>query len=1280
MKSLLRSSLLALATVLSASLLPAQDDHNDGDDDGGGGAPAACAAAAGTLVAVNPDVALEGAGAELEATRTTEAVVPDGYEVAYVLTYEEDGRFILGDVYESLAEAFVIDPNVYRLHTLVAELSDPDDPDYLDLGIVEFGVTRAADVLAVIEEAGICADLELPGARFDAFDCDVTGGLIFSANGTNEIAVCPADGPVAVAPAYDVTAQAAYVIADDAYEIVEVTTDPAAVDFSDFAPGTYNVFLVTYTGALAEGLAGSVYAQRYSDRCFLISDNEIIVRLDDADAGEVVLTDGGGTVTYVCDAGDGEPDVIGFSNPGAADLEYAYVVTDTTGTVIGLPENAYADFDGAGPGVCWVYGVSYTGELTVALGDDLADAALATGCSDLSDGFLAVIRSRSDGGTVSVDGSDEQLFFDGGAPATLDVDVAGNDAFSSYAFFLVDQNDDIVAIADDGVFDVGSLDSGKYFAWGLSYTGELRLRVTDDLFATRVKATGCSRFSDNAVVVNVGAGAGDCAAVAGVLTAVNPDDSIPEGAPGVALEVELTAAPVVPEGYELLYVLTYFEDGLNVIGDVYTSLDEAYVTVPNRYRLHTFVAEVSDEDDANFLDLGVVEFGTTAARDVLALLEEGGICAALELPGATFDITAGGEPGDGGGGVDTCDIAAGTLSADDAAPAIGPDGSAVLTASVATAPSYSGDFELVYVLTAGDDLEIVGASTQAGFEVGAPGTYRIHVLVADAAELRGLDALAVGAQVVGSPGTSAAALLEIVAGLELCADLSAGAAFAVAGEGEAACLADAGTTVATSDTLTLPEGGTVTIAASAGSAPVVPIGTSLGYVLTSGDDLILEEIGLEPSFEVDATGDYRVHALVAPNVGTAELIAYFNDLLGESGVAAATVIGLLDGTGLCYDLDVAGALTAVVEPAAPPTPPTPPTPVGCVADAGELAADNPEVDLGGAAATLTASVEVPASEFEGKAQLYLLTLGDGLEIVGASFDAAFAVGMPGTYRIHSFVADRADLAELDILTLATSFTGGMDAATVLALVEEFDICADLSDGTAFAVTGSGPGNCTVDAGTLTATSPAVALAGGEATVTADVADPPVVPEGFTQAFVLTSGGSLALEAIGTEASFAVSAAGTYTIHSIVLPNVIGESVVDYVNEVIGGLPIPLTANFLIATLNGTDLCYALDVPGAPVEVTGTSGRVTAGSIDVDFEARPDGEGVSVQLLPRADGHVATEVTVSLTDFAGRTVARRDIGDVRAATKLSLPRGGSHGIHAVSVQTAAGVASQNVVLE
>lgn len=130
-----------------------------------------CPAEAGLLEASAKTINDAGDTATLRAARTEVAFLPEDYELLYVLTEGEDARVL------AVAEvpSFAVDTaGEYRIHTLVAEVSDTTAERSLDLSVVEFGVTTADDVAAAAQAASACYDLDLVGAAFTVAEGELT--------------------------------------------------------------------------------------------------------------------------------------------------------------------------------------------------------------------------------------------------------------------------------------------------------------------------------------------------------------------------------------------------------------------------------------------------------------------------------------------------------------------------------------------------------------------------------------------------------------------------------------------------------------------------------------------------------------------------------------------------------------------------------------------------------------------------------------------------------------------------------------------------------------------------------------------------------------------------------------------------------------------------------------------------------------------------------------------------------------------------------------------------
>ncbi|HNU56253.1 MAG TPA: GEVED domain-containing protein [Flavobacteriales bacterium] len=399
--------------------------------------------------------------------------------------------------------------------------------------------------------------------------------------------------------------------------------------------------------------------------------------------------------------------------------------------------------------------------------------------------------------------------------------------------------------------------------------GNTRMRVNMSAFAYR---DACENWLVGEVEDYTVAVSESCVAKAGTLTITKPLVCFEGSSANLAASVDVE--PTVPPGYQVLYVLTS-GSGL-VIEQV--NADPAFtVTEPGLYTIHTLVY------DPNTLDLSIVVPGQTTGGQVNSLLIQGGgsICAALDVTGAAFNVTA---PSAGtlSGGGDVC------LSGD----------AVTLTATPNGDSNTPDGYSLAYVLTSGSDLVIQQLGGSPEFQVMMGGLYTIHTFVFPS----DLDLSVV------EPGvTTGGDVLGLLAANNICASLDVtGAAFNVVSCDDE-CLADAGT-LFPADFLVCWQDEPL-IGVPAGNA-TVPDGYEVLYVLTRGNGLVIRQVNSEPVFTVNQNGIYRIHTLV-----------YDPSTLDLSIVQFGTTTGfdvnslLIQGGGpVCGSLDVQGAPYIAVGP------------------------------------------------------------------------------------------------------------------------------------------------------------------------------------------------------------------------------------------------------------------------------------------------------------------------------------------------------------------------------
>ena len=455
-----------------------------------------------------------------------------------------------------------------------------------------------------------------------------------------------------------------------------------------------------------------------------------------------------------------------------------------------------------------------------------------------------------------------------------------------------------------------------------------------------------------------------------------------------------------------------------------------------------------------------------------------------------------------------------------------PDGNAVVPQG----------FDVLYVLTEGQGLVIQQVAAVPAFTVTAPGSYTIHTLVYDPATLD------LSIVVPGTTTGFQVNSLLVQGGGSVCAalDVTGGAISVV--QPNAGTLSGGGT-VCTADEVVLtatPNGNSNT-----------PDGYSLAYVLTSGTGLVIEQLGGAPEFTVTSGGLYTIHTFVFPSDLDLSVV--------EPGVTTGVdVLNLLAANNICASLDVAGAAFNVTNP-----------------EAGTLSSGG-DVCLTGDGATLTATPNGDSNTPEGYSLAYVLTSGTGLVIEQLGGAPEFTVTSGGLYTIHTFVFP----TSLDLSVVEPGVTTGVD---VLNLLAANNICASLDvAGAAFNVTNP-------DAGTLSGGGD-VCLSGDAATLTATPNGNSNTPDGYSLAYVLTSGTGLVIEQLGGSPEFTVTSGGLYTIHTFVFPTSLDLSVV---------VPGTTTGVDVLNLLAANNICASLDVAGAAfnVETCATECLAEAGDID-----------------------------------------------------------------------------------
>ena len=281
-----------------------------------------------------------------------------------------------------------------------------------------------------------------------------------------------------------------WVITEEDGTIAGLPPMPSVVDFDGAGNGTCQVWYINYEDGITGLMAGNNIADVMG--CFELS-NPIDVVRNQPEAG--MLT--GGPFDFCV---DGTPDFVsGITLTGESGPNTGYIITDDQGTILGLPPTPeVVNFDGAGAGVCLIYHISYTDDLTgLAADQNIADL---DGCFTISNS-ITVTRVQPIGGMVSLaDGATEIVGCAG--DIILDVQTTSTSTAGNYIYVITDNNGTILAThdaADGNTIDVSAAPPGTCRIYGWSFAEEDPAIPGEPI--SSLTANGCSALSDNFITI-----------------------------------------------------------------------------------------------------------------------------------------------------------------------------------------------------------------------------------------------------------------------------------------------------------------------------------------------------------------------------------------------------------------------------------------------------------------------------------------------------------------------------------------------------------------------------------------------------------------------------------------------------------------------------------------------------------------------------------------------------------------------------------------------------------
>lgn len=245
-----------------------------------------------------------------------------------------------------------------------------------------------------------CSQVSSSFVRVNRTFTNISGGTISAVGGGNVVYTCPGDG-IADGVFSTLTGSrgnVVYFATTPSGFILGVSTN-GGFNFENAGVGNCRVYAVAYEGEVVAGFGDNIFSSQLATGCVDFANGFVDIIRVDPDAGQVNTVDG--TTVEVCVARDGIADIVEVEpvNANTTTPGFLYIVTDDTGRILAVSTNNVFNFDGQGTGVCRIYSIAYTGQYNTSA-TRITDN-LASGCFDLSENFIRVVRNQLFAGSSS---------------------------------------------------------------------------------------------------------------------------------------------------------------------------------------------------------------------------------------------------------------------------------------------------------------------------------------------------------------------------------------------------------------------------------------------------------------------------------------------------------------------------------------------------------------------------------------------------------------------------------------------------------------------------------------------------------------------------------------------------------------------------------------------------------------------------------------------------------------------------------------------------------------
>ncbi len=321
---------------------------------------------------------------------------------------------------------------------------------------------------------------------------DLEGGTISSNVDAAVIDACAADTPVQFSTTQN-TNNYAYLIINESGRIAAIVDDEEVLNTALLSTGTYEVVGLAYTEELTATVGTTLSGNALATGCYDLSDNRLALQKTSLTNSSISFNQGLTTLSY-CSSADL---TLNFEVVEEAQIIYAF--TDDTGRITEISNNTQLTLDSINTRI---YGVAYTGNLTLMAGQNINTAQLSDNCFERSSNFIDVRFQQPEAGDVQLSSGGESFYACPEQFGQLQLGITNDGANSAlYTYLLLDENDIIQNLSTTGNFQFTEAMAGTYSVQGVAHATPLSLSIGDVFNDDADLSTICYDLSDNRVEI-----------------------------------------------------------------------------------------------------------------------------------------------------------------------------------------------------------------------------------------------------------------------------------------------------------------------------------------------------------------------------------------------------------------------------------------------------------------------------------------------------------------------------------------------------------------------------------------------------------------------------------------------------------------------------------------------------------------------------------------------------------------------------------------------------------